>query len=320
MDSRVSQYLLELHRSSHEQPLARFQEWALERLHSVIEFDAAWWGNGAHDPPGLHRLHLHRCEPRIRDDYPQWIAQDMMRLAMNGHPGSAVNLADLMPRTDFENSGFYRGFCRGHCIEQMIGTPPLEPVSSLLEFVTIWRHDARRPFGEAERQVMQFVVPHLAESQRDCRLHYLRHRGERVNQSSWALCDAHGLLFDMHPQFTTALLGQWPSWHGARLPTPLAASLRHGSRFAGRSTIIETTEVTGGFLLETRQKSVVDRLGEREREVAQHYAHGRTYVEIAQMLGISPSTVRNQLYSCFRKLEVNNKAELAQRLIVSARA
>lgn len=52
----------------------------------------------------------------------------------------------------------------------------------------------------------------------------------------------------------------------------------------------------------------------REREIATRYAQGETYAVIAAALGLSPSTVRNHLAHCYRKLNVNNKAELALRI------
>jgi DNA-binding CsgD family transcriptional regulator len=55
-------------------------------------------------------------------------------------------------------------------------------------------------------------------------------------------------------------------------------------------------------------------LSNREREVANHYAQGQTYAEISVMLGLAPATVRNLISRAFRKLDVNNKAELALRL------
>lgn len=54
----------------------------------------------------------------------------------------------------------------------------------------------------------------------------------------------------------------------------------------------------------------IEPLSDRESEVARAYARGLSYREIAETLGISPSTVRTHLNSIFRKLEVSNKLEL----------
>ena len=55
-------------------------------------------------------------------------------------------------------------------------------------------------------------------------------------------------------------------------------------------------------------------LSTRERDVAQRYADGMTYRQIAGDLKIAPATVRNQIASIYRKLGVSNKPELIRSL------
>jgi DNA-binding NarL/FixJ family response regulator len=61
------------------------------------------------------------------------------------------------------------------------------------------------------------------------------------------------------------------------------------------------------------QRGVVDRyetLSEREREIFQLAAEGRSNKAIAQLLSVSPSTVETHRASILRKLDVHNSAEL----------
>lgn len=55
-------------------------------------------------------------------------------------------------------------------------------------------------------------------------------------------------------------------------------------------------------------------LSQRELQVAQSYAGGKTYQTIADTLCIAPSTVRTHLATIYRKLEVSSKLELATHL------
>jgi adenylate cyclase len=48
--------------------------------------------------------------------------------------------------------------------------------------------------------------------------------------------------------------------------------------------------------------------------VAGYYASGRSYKEIARELEVSPATIRNHIASIYRKLDINNKAQLVHRL------
>ena len=55
-------------------------------------------------------------------------------------------------------------------------------------------------------------------------------------------------------------------------------------------------------------------LSKRETAVAKLYATGKSYKEIARRFSVSPATVRNQIASVFRKLDVHDKAQLACQL------
>lgn len=55
-------------------------------------------------------------------------------------------------------------------------------------------------------------------------------------------------------------------------------------------------------------------LSAREREIATAYIGGKNYREIADGLGIAPSTVRTHINNIYRKLEVTSKIELLHRM------
>jgi DNA-binding CsgD family transcriptional regulator len=61
------------------------------------------------------------------------------------------------------------------------------------------------------------------------------------------------------------------------------------------------------------------RLTPREHEVVQYLQLGYTNAEIALACGTAPSTVRNQLSSIFRKLEVSTRAEAVALTVRSSR-
>ena len=56
------------------------------------------------------------------------------------------------------------------------------------------------------------------------------------------------------------------------------------------------------------------KLSERELMIAERYAQGETYKEIAAKLHIAPATVRNHLAAVYRKLKVKNKPGLIRAL------
>jgi DNA-binding NarL/FixJ family response regulator len=102
-----------------------------------------------------------------------------------------------------------------------------------------------------------------------------------------------------------------------RLPAPLAEWLQAAARggdWVGQALKAELTPVNDLFLLALRPRAGGDLLSARERAVAQLYAGGATYREIAERLSLAPATVRAHLRNVFGKLGAHNKAEVAEKL------
>ena len=309
----VSRVLLEVHRAGQELPLAHFPDEVLGLVRQLIPFDSAWWGNAAAEPMEIHRLHLHNCADTILQDYAPYIADDFFRAALIAHPGVTVNMADLTTREDFVRTPMYQAVGIPHHVEWSLGTLLVEPVSSLQEFLTLWRHDPHSPFSEAERQCKEMLMPHLAEAHRAARRREMLD-GTRAPHTRWAVVDDRGYLREASPGFIHWVRAQWPRWQGSLLPDALRQNLQQaGQRDTGDSQLHVITK--GAFrYLHVQDAQALDQLSPRQRAVAQQYAQGATHAQIAEAMGLSPATVRNHLATCYRKLSVNNKAELARRM------
>lgn len=89
-------------------------------------------------------------------------------------------------------------------------------------------------------------------------------------------------------------------------------ALRGGSLDAG---IDDRDELVAAWRAERSERAAarvrMDRLTAREREVLQLLHHGCTVVEIAERNQVAPSTVRSQVRSVLRKLEVNSQLAAA---------
>lgn len=309
----LNRVILRLYREGREVPLGSYQAWALEQLQSLLAFDSAWWGNAAAEPPALHEVFLHNCDESILRDYPPWLEQDFFRAALVASPGMAVNLSDLTTRARYVRTPLYRQLGRRFKVEWSLGTLLMEPTSSLYEFLTLWRHDRRRPFSEVERQTKELLMPHLVEMHRAVRLrHFLRI--PNVINREWAVVDARGILHEASPAFISLISTLWPDWRGSALPEPLLASVGAGQAYLSSELRLDVTSCGQLRYLSPRLDGVPAQLSPREGEVATRYAAGETYSEIATRLSLSPATVRNHIAHCFRKLGVNNKAELVRRL------
>ena len=65
-------------------------------------------------------------------------------------------------------------------------------------------------------------------------------------------------------------------------------------------------------ILTVTSASRANRLTHAETRVARLFAEGLTHSVIAARLGVSQSTIRNQIAAIYRKLDIHSKAELAR--------
>ena len=304
----TSQLILDLHRASHDVPFRYFQGHALGLMKQVINFDSAWWGIASINPNLVHRIHLHNCDGGL-----PYIEQNFFREVLLRNPGTTINLSDLMSRDAYVQTELYQAVGRHHKIEWVLGTLLLEPVSSLFEFITLWRHDPDKPFDEKERVMKELLTPHLVEAHRNSRLHHILEGGV-IHGMAWAVADYRAYLHEVSSAFVSRIQAEWPEWAGSCLPEPLLNCLSDRCSFQGRNVVVEISPIEGFYFLEARSLRAFERLAPREREVAESYAQGRTYAEIAAALSLSPATVRNHIAHCFKKLGVTNKSELIHRV------
>lgn len=306
--------VLQIHRAGREVPLDRFQSEALLLVRQVIPFDSAWWGNAAALPMEIHSLHLHNCEQSILEAYAPYIEQDFFRAALIAQPGRTINMADLTTRADFVRSALYRKVGKRYRIEWSLGTLVVEPVSSLQEFLTLWRHDGERPFTEGERVLKQMLMPHLADAHRAARLRELL-EGSAMQRACWAVADQRGYLREVSPRFVHWLREHWPGWKGSRLPPALLEHVHDAKPPSGSKLNLQVVAKKDFRFLQVLEANQVNALSPRKREIVIRYARGETYTVIAGALGLAPATVRNHIAQCYRVLGVGNKAELAARVL-----
>lgn len=314
----VNQIILSLYRDGRDLHLHNFQDWALEQVRNVIPFDSAWWGNAAMEPPKIHWIHLFNCDASIMEDYPPYLDEDFFRAALIANPGVAINSCDLITRARFVRTALYRNVGKRYRVEWSLGTLLVNTTSSLTEFLTLWRHNPKKPFSEAERQTKELLMPHLAEAFRSVRLrHFLKEKEAPAN--TWALADDQGFLREVSPGFVARLQVHFPGWQGNRLPEPFASCVIEGNAYKSKMLAIAIRKTDNLRFLELKEKSVLDKLSPRETEIIERYAKGETYQAIALAVKLSPVTVRNHIAHCYKKLNVNNKAEMAN-LLTNKRA
>lgn len=145
-----------------------------------------------------------------------------------------------------------------------------------------------------------------------------RQDGARAHRAS-ALVNGLGGVESADACFLDLLRQEWPGNCALQLPAALLASLRQGLAWRGRSIEIVARYEQHLLLCNARPVDVVAQLTPAESAVARRFAAGQSHKQIARELGVAPNTVRTQLSRLYAKLQVHDKAALAQRLMATDR-
>lgn len=310
MLAQFSGLLHDLYRGCREQPACGFQDWAFERIKTVLPFDSAIWLTGT-VLDGQHSFHSSHCHAISPDVLAGWA-----RCKNHSHavkvflsPGVTFN---TVAATAFDPEMLAHS--RRYRIEHLLATTVIDPVSSLNEMISLYRADPSMPFSEEERLLQQNLVSHLAETWRINRMTHLNQLNQTIcaTNTRSAAVDAKGVLHLIEPGLTSLLHGEWPQWRGPRLPDELAAHIENrDERYVGKTLVIQFSGLNDLVLLRGRRRFPVDALSRREHDVAEYFSAGKTYKEVAKSLALSPATVRNHLNTIYFKLGIDNKTELA---------
>lgn len=125
-----------------------------------------------------------------------------------------------------------------------------------------------------------------------------------------ALVNWNGMIEVADPEFLTLLKAECIREPAGRIPSRVLEALASEGVYRGQAMTITARMEEDKLICRAESVSALDSLGSVEKEIARHLAEGMTYREIASKLGKSPNTVRNQIASIYRKLEVDCKVAL----------
>lgn len=185
-----------------------------------------------------------------------------------------------------------------------------DPDTGHTDGLSFYRENGDAHFELREMRIIQVLMPHLQEA-----IKLNRRLVESSSSVSGALVIAQqdGVLQYCASKAELLLAREWPTSHRTRLPAALLSALaKSGSvRFIGQHLAATCNFVGNLLFLRLVPKSPLTALSPREREVAYLYAKGLAAKSIAKNLSIAPATARNLLQRIYQKLDVHDKASLA---------
>jgi len=307
--------LLEIYRAVRGTASPVFKDTALAAIRAHLPFETAGWGTFAITPQGahVHSVHLLGLPMQMMADYEAVKQHDSLSARALAQPGTTFNVS--VGRTRWRLHADMVRHVRKWGLDHSLGTVFIDPALQLCNAVSLYRSAAQPAFSAAERLLKQRLMMHLVEAWNLNALMFCEQPVPDTERRTLALVDREGMIYNADPGLQALLQTEFSGWSGPRLPAAMAAVLCNSASAAFRGRHLAAVVVRmlddGLRLVRVRPISRADDLSAREREVAARFAHGHSHKEIAQALGISPATVRNQLQNAYLKLCVRSKVALA---------
>jgi DNA-binding NarL/FixJ family response regulator len=318
ISKKLNDVLLALHGGCRSQTVERFRDWALELIRPLIAFDGAQWGSGVWVDGAMHFFdsHVYRIDPDYARRLGESIHLDKGFFEVVANPGRAF------ARDGYENPEFRRQVLDPFGLRYALLISQQAPSIGVFDGIGLVRKPESGQFSETNRLCMETLAPHLHQARmvnQIERTNDVLDAGLRASYHS-LVSSNDGLVVAAEPEATALLLREWPDWRGGRLPPILVEAIvaatanRQATGLQRRHFSARINPSATQALVRLRVPNVIDTLGRRELTVAERFATGASYKEIAQALDLSPSTVSNQLTVIYTKLGISNKSELLQLL------
>lgn len=313
-NQKVAEFLKQAIKAGYNTPAGQLKGVIVEHLQRLIPFDMALWASGRTDDLTVHNTYLYNLPNNLMDSWEHIKYQDRVLAAIIEAPGVTLKMCDLYTRQERQESSAYQDHSKVFGIETALSTALVDDRTGLLDIISLYRNRRDHSFDENDRLLKQFLFPLIIQIWHQNQVHCLKSiSGGDYGQAS-AVCDRQGWIRNADPEFIDLLLGQWPEWTAPALPPELEAWLDSGGAEPCKAgeLIITSRMLDDMTLLQARTRGPLALLSAREEQIAEAFASGLSYKQIAEDLFVSPSTVRRHLENIYKKLDVSNKVELFQ--------
>jgi DNA-binding CsgD family transcriptional regulator len=223
----------------------------------------------------------------------------------------------LRERDPQRESGSFRSLAEelGMCHLMLHGDDP-NRVRPARWIVLYRQHDVR--FAESDAAALHGLWVHLSRALAINRARAAERlpgaTAYREHAGATGLINDEGQVEIADQRFFDLLEREWPELTPEFIPHEAMEALNQDKPYRGTQVEISLVRQAGCNLCRIRPVDAMEVLTPREFVVARRFAAGMSHKQIARELGVSHHTVRNQLAHLYRKLNLHDKASLAQYL------
>lgn len=314
---QASRTVLHLYGAARECRLDEFHEEALRLLKQTLHFDSGAVIQASLGARGIdvHSMHNHRQPIEKLHDRANLHGADPTLIKAIQRAGHCLTdeLTSLDPHHHHDIIAYAKKYDVAY---SLVLVSPIGAGRSA-DVISLWRAPQGKHYGETGRRIADLLLPHYLQA-------------KNMNEGYWRVCDrklstdeailianVDGCLRYVDANAVASLRHEWPNWSPPMLPPTLfdCLRLRERGHWVGRRIRAELVVLGNAIYIHVIKRAIDTTLTPAESRVAWLAAQGKAYKEIADDLGTSLSTVRNQLHQVYRKLGVNSKAALGHRLM-----
>jgi DNA-binding CsgD family transcriptional regulator len=309
-----------LYDSVFQVPFAEFQGHAVDSVMNLLDADAALWATGVRATQSILSMTLRNIAPDELINYQQtYFEHDYVFDLAASLPGTPIRREDFGSEADHAAMPVPINFGWAERIHHSMTTTSSSTETDVSEAISVFRTDRTSPFSESDRDLKRLIFPHLIAAWRHRQLLQMYEstpqsaRTHRFSQRGNAVIDDEGRILTADALFTEKLRSAFSDWNVPMLPKPLARILSNatGTITAGGLDCL-LTRGEHRHIISVTSASAGDQLTRSETRVAAMFAKGHSHTEIATHIGVSQSTVRNQISSVYKKLDIHSKVDLVR--------
>lgn len=314
----LSAFVLDLNAQAQDLGMSALVDWAVSRLADVAEFDSAWygWAQVQAEQTIIHSSSVLNLPQEYFAAWTEIADQDILVDQFVENP-LCVPTYDRFGNVQTDGM---ETLSDRFGIKKMATAMCLRPTRSASLYVSAYRGgQSAKDWTREEKEFLQCAVDNVSAAAGIAAKNDLNCED---SQAATFFLSAQGAtivgLSNVHARFGHL----WSRGDGDRVPRWLADYLDQ----PGEHVLIDrelvasceyaaTSDGQGLYKVSLRPMRRYDMLTQRERAVAGILASGKTHKETARLLGVAPSTIRNQTQSIYEKLCIDNRASLAKHVM-----
>jgi len=199
-------------------------------------------------------------------------------------------------------------YCR--ITETMNAMTHFSSLGSCFSGINLWRAKQSDVYTLEETMVANWLMPHVRQSMMINQKLAADVFSNLGISAGFMVVEGRGLIHHIDDLAVILLRKEFPDWLSHFLPTKIMQSL--GKTYIGKHISLHFRLDRGLFFIQISAKQASDKLTPAELRVVEHVVKFGSYKDVARKLGVSVSTVRNQLHTVYSKLGIHSKSELTK--------